>query len=323
MLHGAVDEQVFGGVQAASRFGYLGVNLFFMISGFVILWSSLHRSAGEFALSRIARLYPSFWLCVLMTTLVLNGTGAEHISLRTFALNLTMVPGVLGVPYVDGVYWTLFAELKFYVLVFAVLFTGTMKHVERWLFLWLACSVLGASGVAPSWLTSLAMYPLGSYFISGCVLYLIRANGLSVPRAVALTVSCVLAARYAILQQPLFMANVTAVSSWTVACLVVAFHIAFVAIACAPQILPSSRWWSWLGGLTYPLYLLHNRIGKTLWAHLPVSWSARTSVVVVLAVVYLVSSIIAAFVERRVCGAFQKALLRAAARVRILRASPA
>jgi len=44
--------------------GYLGVNLFFMISGFVILWTARDRTPSGFVLSRITRLYPEFWIGV-------------------------------------------------------------------------------------------------------------------------------------------------------------------------------------------------------------------------------------------------------------------
>ena len=54
----------------AARYGYLGVQLFFMISGYVILWSINGRTASQFALHRFIRLYPTFWLCAAITLLV-------------------------------------------------------------------------------------------------------------------------------------------------------------------------------------------------------------------------------------------------------------
>ena len=162
----------FGSVELVTRFGYLGVNLFFMLSGFVILWSSQGRTAPEFVVSRFARLFPSFWICLILTTLVVNLSGSgEPISARTFAANVTMIPGLLGASYVDGVYWTLFVELKFYFLVFALLISGTMGHVERWIGALVVVYMVCTSGVAPHWLASLTMFPLGTYFISGCLCF--------------------------------------------------------------------------------------------------------------------------------------------------------
>src|ERR1044071_4341128 len=48
-------------------YGFLGVEVFFMISGFVVLMSGWGRTVREFAASRAARLYPAFWVCVLVT----------------------------------------------------------------------------------------------------------------------------------------------------------------------------------------------------------------------------------------------------------------
>jgi peptidoglycan/LPS O-acetylase OafA/YrhL len=149
VLHGVINDNAFWPLPVASRFGYLGVTLFFMISGFVILWSSQARSSGEFVISRIARLFPSFWICVFVTTFVVSAAGGpESLSPRTVALNMTMVPGRFGVPYVDGVYWTLLVELKFYILIFLILVTGTMKRIEMWLAIWLAVAAVSKIGRA-------------------------------------------------------------------------------------------------------------------------------------------------------------------------------
>jgi peptidoglycan/LPS O-acetylase OafA/YrhL len=319
-FHGVIDEQAFGLLPAVTRFGYLGVTLFFMISGFVILWSSQARSAGEFVVSRIARLYPSFWICVILTTIVVNAThggGGDPISLRTLLINLTMVPGALGAPYVDGVYWTLFVELKFYVLVFLVLISRTMVHVEIWLAVWLAASIASAIGIAPKAITSLALYPYGPYFISGCLFYLIRARGASAFRLSALVATCWLGAQYAIAQQPAFMAESSRASGIVVAASVVAFHLLFAAIAFRPRILPASTLWYWLGGLTYPLYLVHNRIGDAIATLLP--GGPWTILFVELTVAMAISIVLAAIVERRLGGTFHKWLLQHAVRFRVVR----
>src|SRR4051812_31838938 len=56
-------------------FGFMGVPLFFTISGFVILMTAEKRNGLQFVNSRIARLYPSFWICVLLSTLALATLG--------------------------------------------------------------------------------------------------------------------------------------------------------------------------------------------------------------------------------------------------------
>lgn len=42
-----------------------------MVSGFVICMSAWGRSVGDFAVSRVSRLFPAYWAAVAFTTLVL------------------------------------------------------------------------------------------------------------------------------------------------------------------------------------------------------------------------------------------------------------
>lgn len=54
-------------LDAAARFGYLGVDLFFLIGGFVIMMSAAHGTAQAFTASRAGRLLPAFWICCTAT----------------------------------------------------------------------------------------------------------------------------------------------------------------------------------------------------------------------------------------------------------------
>ena len=47
-----------------THFGKIGVEFFFIISGYVIYYSAQNKTPGEFAFSRIKRLYPAFWFAV-------------------------------------------------------------------------------------------------------------------------------------------------------------------------------------------------------------------------------------------------------------------
>ncbi len=97
----------------SAPYGIFGVELFFVISGFVI-FMTLERtpSLAEFIAARVARLYPAF-LASMLATLWLT---AESLRPDQLFANLTMVPLALGqMPY-DGSYWSLRFELEFYVL---------------------------------------------------------------------------------------------------------------------------------------------------------------------------------------------------------------
>ncbi|NTE88767.1 acyltransferase family protein [Agrobacterium rubi] len=96
--------------------GRFGVVLFFLISGFVVPFSikgryPLHR----FAISRFFRLFPAMWLALLCLGIASMMHG-QMPSLPTVLANMTMVPSLFYQPWMSGAYWTLTIEIIFYVL---------------------------------------------------------------------------------------------------------------------------------------------------------------------------------------------------------------
>lgn len=121
-----------------AKYGYLGVEFFFMISGYVIFFSANNKKAGQFLASRAVRLFPAFWIAVLFTSVAAQFWGGSQmdVSFQQFFFNLTMFPGMFGVPYVDGVYWTLHYEWKFYFGVFLILAIGLQSKLRFILLFW-------------------------------------------------------------------------------------------------------------------------------------------------------------------------------------------
>jgi peptidoglycan/LPS O-acetylase OafA/YrhL len=125
-------------ISAAIDTGRIGVILFFAISGFVIP-SSLravgHQTTSNalkvFLVRRVFRLYPAYWVSVLAAAL-LGLYLLTPFSAQTVWLNLTMIQSVFGAPDVMGLYWTLRLELIFYIAC-ALLFTFKVLQQPRWL----------------------------------------------------------------------------------------------------------------------------------------------------------------------------------------------
>ena len=119
-------------------FGVTAVDLFFMISGFVIFMSINKISSGKkFVINRISRLYPTYWFCVIfafavMTFLKISKFPINHIKIYSswdFVANLTMFQLYFNVPNLDGPYWTLIVEMLFYILILILFQLNLLKHI--------------------------------------------------------------------------------------------------------------------------------------------------------------------------------------------------
>lgn len=116
-------------------YGWLGVPFFFILSGFVItLTIERCTSASQFLKKRFIRLYPTFWICLLLTLGTIFITKSQSIApmfnrpLVDILFNFTMFHELLKLHHVDGAYWSLLPELLFYLLMAGLfLFKKTEK----------------------------------------------------------------------------------------------------------------------------------------------------------------------------------------------------
>lgn len=294
-------------------YGSMGVPLFFMISGFVILMTAQNRSGLEFINSRIARLYPSFWIAVLLSSLALAVLSHAPPSATTIAANLTMQPHAFDQPYIDMVYWTLVVEMKFYALTWLVIVTRQMKRVETLLTLWLAITAVAIWLKLPRWLDAVVMPMYASLFAGGCFLYLIRSRGVNVQRLIMFAASIPLSMYWTLQYQVKYTHSTTFATQFTVCAIIFVISVVLLLVALRWWRLPQARLWLWLGCLTYPLYLTHARPGHSVYLRL--GGDEWTRMWIVLALVLLVSMVMAAVVERRLCSKFHKLLDRTAQRL--------
>lgn len=98
--------------------GWVGVEVFFVLSGFVIANSALGRTSSDFLKGRILRLYPAVWVCATVTLIAIVVGGQEGFSsvLPRYIHTLALLPNTGSYGWVDGVYWTLTHEIAFYFL---------------------------------------------------------------------------------------------------------------------------------------------------------------------------------------------------------------
>ncbi|HXC07928.1 MAG TPA: acyltransferase [Steroidobacteraceae bacterium] len=259
-------ENPFSSIGTFARYGYLGVRLFFIISGFVILMTAARGSLRNFFVSRIVRLYPAFWACCTITFLVTLGVlGAHRGSWTQYLVNMTMTSGFVGVPPIDGAYWSLFVEMRFYALVAVILFLGRIERTEPILCGWLLITIVLAF-LAPSTIIRVLQVTLitsfAAYFIAGAAFYLISSQGLTVTRIIIVIVAWACGLAQAAQELPALSGQYHATLSAVVVCSTISvFFVLMFFISTGRTGALGRQKWVLAGALTYPLYLIHSKIG--------------------------------------------------------------
>ncbi len=300
------ESTIFPGLAEFTKFGYLGVPIFFMISGYVISLSAENRSAYKFAVSRFVRLYPALWFSVIFTVIVVSFTGDRSFSYTQVLANLTLLNDYMGIGNIDGVYWTLQAEIKFYACVFFLVLTGLFSRYKLWLSIWLASTCAHFFINQPffmGWFISPGYSP---YFIVGVSFYLIQKKGFDSYNVAVLLISATLCACQAFTQAEGYIADWVKNDSLIASIIVLIAIIFFIGVAKNYVSFKGGRFAYVLGALTYPLYLLHNSAGKSIIDSDALSSFKQEQVVIVVILLMLsLSYIVFRFVELPVSKALK------------------
>jgi exopolysaccharide production protein ExoZ len=167
--------------------GHVGVDLFFVLSGFIIL--HVHRAdigkperLRRYARQRFIRLMPIYWIALGLTALSLIAGGNDAPSAGRLLWSASLMP-TRGEPLL-GVAWTLQHELLFYLL-FAVLILSRRLGVAL-LLLWLAWIAAGLAGWGGDGAVPRLSSPYNVEFLLGMGAAWALAGGhVAAPRAVA------------------------------------------------------------------------------------------------------------------------------------------
>lgn len=185
-------------------FGWVGVEVFFVISGFVIANSAAGAAPAAFLKGRILRLYPAVWVCatITLTAWMMFAQRPFDDAFGAYARSMVLW---IHMPWIDGVYWSLAVEIVFYALVFWILVAGRFLRVTMlpWLltalqvfYTWMHANYqLAESIFSPrvigelEWLSSLLLLKYGAFFALGIWFWMMSRRAMNVPRYVGVAVA--------------------------------------------------------------------------------------------------------------------------------------
>jgi peptidoglycan/LPS O-acetylase OafA/YrhL len=273
-------------------FGWVGVEIFFVISGFVIANSASKASPTEFLLGRALRLYPAVWIAATASFLVLTLFGTAPVSkfIQPYIHAMTLVPkGVTG-DWLDGVYWTLAAEMAFYGLVFCAMMTKkiTLRHLAFGLTIYsavfnaIAMLVLSFTTYPDMPYLVILMFRVpaaafllthGCFFALGIWLFISANRELTKLEWLAVAVTLLSGAAEIYFFASFFLTTIPAIADQSAFVPIMVWAAAVGLIAwCAnrnrrPAAAASQEGPAYLrtlGLITYPLYLMHNITGTAI-----------------------------------------------------------
>jgi peptidoglycan/LPS O-acetylase OafA/YrhL len=291
------------GISSWAGTGWVGVEIFFVISGFVIAFSANGRSPSAYASSRFLRLFPGVLVCATLSlpALAYFGQPLGQIA-HEYARTVLFAPTA---PWVAGPYWTLMVEVVFYCVVLVLLCCDRFDLIERVMFViggisalfWIAYAI-SAHSQAEQYLyrfgysraAHLSLIRYGVYFAIGVIAWIVHNKGWNASRIFSLGLFGTAAlieinaqaqghARY--MSHPI--SSVIACGFWLVAMALFAMSIRYnVKIAAVLGHLQTPI--RHLGLSTFPLYLLHEPIGIAI---LLFAWGSLSPFALLLSVIAL------------------------------------
>lgn len=258
------------------KYGYMGVELFFIISGFVIAMTlESSRSVLDFVIRRFVRIWPALIVSAVLTFFLLNWSDSPFALTRrqfwpNFLPSLTLTPPSLWsgwfpkVDYVTGVYWSLVVEIRFYMIAVILFWLFSREKLARNLVIFTLVIYIGRAllrRAMPGYngvYDALFIPDYMPWFAAGAIFYELYKDRLAKSAAlVMLAVMYVLIARvstnYAMIGRDPVFASTTALVFLTL--------FWFLATKPTPMRIFEVRPLVWIGECSYSIYLYHYAIG--------------------------------------------------------------
>lgn len=290
-----------------TKYGYLGVELFFIISGYVVLLSAQGKTVRQFFLSRITRLYPAYWAACTLTFLTAYfwGVGPAslylHAGIAQYGANMTMLHDFVGFTPIDGAYWSLTIEITFYFLVSLLIGYRLMQHIDWFLIGWLAYAAIPHIARTGTGFSMLFFPNYAPYFAAGILFYLLQQpQGRSLRRYTLLTTAYLLSiwcsTSHAQILSTTFKDEF---SPMVVTCMITLFFILFYLVSTRKINFSRYSWLAWPGAITYPLYLIHSHIGYNIFFRFGHLFNKYILLSITILFMLIIAFLIHVFIEKR------------------------
>ncbi|MGO8924425.1 MAG: acyltransferase family protein [Xanthobacteraceae bacterium] len=188
---------------AIAHYGDLGVDVFFVLSGFVMVAiAGRNVSALQFLWRRAARIYPTYWLATLVILAVaVTVPGLVHEQLASIPLwrSFLLIAATPKQPVVS-VGWTLVHEVYFYLVFAAILMfrIPILAGIAAWGGIIIIVTMLSPQYLVTSPVLEMATSPLTFEFMMGLVIGVLWLHG-HTPRVLVTAGAAVPAALVAML----------------------------------------------------------------------------------------------------------------------------
>ncbi len=123
--------------------GCLAVITFFLMSSYLSSSKMVMGGANltNILKKRLLRLYPTFWVCMFITAIIVTSSHYNDFTLKDILLNLTMLPSLLGAEPIDGVYWTQQYELIYLFFLLLIIYFNKYVRYTYFLTVWLITTI--------------------------------------------------------------------------------------------------------------------------------------------------------------------------------------
>lgn len=294
-----------------TKYGHLGVSVFFIISGYVIAYSAEGQGPYKFFVSRFSRLYPTFLIMMTLSTLVLVASGSAlfDVTPRQYIANLFVFSKLAGEKFVDGAYWSIVLEIIFYGWVFLLISLNKFDKLVQIIPFWLVLSLVNETLIQNEHLQNLFITEYSGFFAVGILINRLRSQ-FSYTAVALLVLSAVYGIFTAIKGADWSeVAYSTTYSRPVIAAIIIVSIGVFIA---ALNVKVNARYWglaSLLGGATYPIYLFHQNVGYLIVPKIAGFMPGMVAILVATAGMLLFALAFHVVVERKLNSAVRKSLM--------------